>query len=149
MQKAIELITQSKSTISLSKNIDQSRKLNSILQEHLTTFYNTLAAYFLKCSESHSFDDENQVSVLNIQVNQYINKAMDISYQEPSTCIIRGFSSIASGQIDQAEQEFDNVLIQNRDDILSCLGKAITCFHKEKYIEALEQYKKVIKINPL
>ena len=86
---------------------------------------------------------------LNIQVNQNINNAMKYSYQEPFTCIIRGFSSIASGQIDQAEQEFEHVNIQNRDDILSCLGKAITCFHKENYLEALELYKRVIKINPL
>lgn len=136
--RAIDFAKDYKENLSLYKDPNHQNELSSINQRYLTAFYNILAAYYLKCSELQKEETRDE---LNMEANQYINKAMDISYQEPSTCIIRGFSSITSGQIAQAEQEFDHVIHQNSQDILSALGKAIVCFNKGKYAKSLEQYK--------
>lgn len=144
--RGIDYIRNFRENIPLYKESDKQHHISNLSQKYLTTFYNMLAAYYLKCSELERDEVRDE---LNMEANQYINKAMDISYQEPSTCIIRGYSSIISGQIAQAEQEFNHVIHQNNRDILSALGKAIVCFNKEQYEKALEQYKKVIQINPL
>lgn len=109
LQSAVDFINENKNSLNLSKDPSLYQDLNGLLQKQLIKFYNTLAAYFLKCSEN--FPNE-----IIDELNLYINKAMDISYQEPSTCIIRGFSSIVSNQNLQAEQEFDFVLQKSKDD---------------------------------
>lgn len=105
-----------------------------------------MAAHYLKCSELQREEVRDE---LNMEANQYINKAMDISYQDASTCIIRGYSSVLAGQAAQAEQEFDHVLHQNHNDALSCLGKAIISFTKRDYDRSLTYYQKIIAQNPL
>lgn len=156
IKEAIEFAKGFRDNIGLYKQPEQQSAVSNLTQKYLITFYNMLAAYYLKCSELQSSEVRDE---LNMEANQYINKAMDISYQEASTCIIRGYSSIISGQLAQAEQEFDHVLHQKNHDTLSLLGKAVVNFSKEQYKpanhpnvqydKALSYYQKVIKANPL
>jgi tetratricopeptide (TPR) repeat protein len=156
VKEGIEFAKGFRDNIGLYKQAEQQSAVSNLTQKYLITFYNMLAAYYLKCSELQSSEVRDE---LNMEANQYINKAMDISYQEASTCIIRGYSSIISGQLAQAEQEFDHVLHQKNHDTLSLLGKAVVNFSKEQYKavnhptiqydKALSYYQKIIRANPL
>jgi len=132
--------------VTFYKTSDQQHKISNLSQKYLTKYYNILSAYYLKCSELETGAKKDE---LNMQASNYINKATDISFQDPSTCIIRGYSGVISGQIAQAEQEFDHAIHQNNTDILSLLGKAIVLFNKEKFDKALNLFQRVVKLNPL
>ena len=122
------------------------KRLQAWFKNNLIAFYNILASYYQKASELDSNENRDE---LHMQANSYINMAMNISYQEASTSIIRGYSSIDSGKLVEAEQEFNHVIHQNSLDVLSLIGKAVVYYKKEQYEKALDQYKKIIRNNPL
>ena len=50
--------------------------------------------------------------------------------------------------MDQADAQFNFVLNQSPDNIPSLLGKACISFNKKEYKQALQFYKKVLRVNP-
>lgn len=146
MKQGINFTKQARSKIDLYKNSEYQSTISNLAQKSLIVFYNKLSGYFLKRAE---LETEANRDRLLMEANQYINKATDISYQEASTSVNRGYSSIISGQFAQAEREFDHVLHVNNKDVLSLLGKAQIKFNIENYEEALDFFKKAININPL
>ena len=146
IERAIDFTNDYKQNIIPYKEPAKQQEIINITQKFLIVFYNILASYYHKASELESNETRDELHIL---ANSYIDKAMKISYQESSTSIIRGYSSIESGKLDEAEKEFNQVTHQHNLDVLSLIGKAVVYYKKEQYEKALDQYKKIIRNNPL
>ena len=146
LKHAINFAKHYKNKINLYKTPEFQNKISTLSQESLISSYNKLAGYYLKKAE---LENEENRDHLIMEATQYISKATDLSYLESSITVNRGYSSLISGQLGQAEREFDHVMKTNPVDILSLLGKGSIMFNREKYEQALKFYKTAIEANPL
>lgn len=93
-------------------------------------------------------DDEERDRYKTEAVN-LINKADQIYMYERLTWIYKGFFLVAKGQLNAAEDYFNNALENEGDNIFALIGKACLFYSKGKFIDALKIYKRVMKLNPL
>ncbi|KAL8159069.1 hypothetical protein V2J09_000606 [Rumex salicifolius] len=78
----------------------------------------------------------------------FYNKASRIDMHEPSTWVGKGQLLLAKGEIDSAFAAFKIVLDGDRDNVSALLGQACVHFHRGRYSESLEQYKRALRVHP-
>eukprot|EP00126_Sphaerothecum_destruens_P009373 Sdes_comp20491_c0_seq1m14918 len=107
---------------------------------------NALAAYYVH----HGSKEKNKRArdeYFDKATSQY-NRADQIDILEKSTWLGKGFMMLHKGDFDRANDQFDYVLEQNRDNIPAILGKACINFHKQNYSSSLNLYKKALRLKP-
>lgn len=83
-----------------------------------------------------------------IDATRFYNRASRIDMHEPSTWVGKGQLLLAKGEIDQANAAFKIVLEGDRDNVSALLGQACVQFHRGRYSESLELYKRALRVHP-
>ncbi|CAI5515035.1 unnamed protein product [Closterium sp. Naga37s-1] len=83
-----------------------------------------------------------------IKVVDFYNKAARISSEAVATWVGKGQLQLVKGEVHQAEEMFSLALAGAPDYVPALLGKACVLFHKAKFQDALNLYKKVLQLHP-
>ncbi|CAI5473253.1 unnamed protein product [Closterium sp. Yama58-4] len=83
-----------------------------------------------------------------IKVVDFYNKAARISSEAVATWVGKGQLQLVKGEVNQAEEMFSLALAGAPDYVPALLGKACVLFHKAKFQDALNLYKKVLQLHP-
>jgi len=111
------------------------------------TCLDTLAASYVQQARKEKSKDKRQE--LFMQATQLYTMADKIIMYDKNHLLGRAcFCLLEGNKMDQADAQFNFVLNQSPDNIPSLLGKACISFNKKDYKQALQFYKKVLRINP-
>ncbi|KAL5995315.1 Protein CTR9 [Asimina triloba] len=107
---------------------------------------NALGAYYSYLGKIEIKQREKEENF--ILATQYYNRASRIDKHEPSTWVGKGQLLLARGELEQASASFRIVLDEDRDNVPALLGQACVQFNRKRYSEALELYKRVLRVFP-
>jgi len=111
------------------------------------TCLDTLAASYVQQARKEKSKDKRQD--LFMQATQLYTMADKIIMYDKNHLLGRAcFCLLEGDKMDQADAQFNFVLNQSPDNIPSLLGKACISFNKKEYKQALQFYKKVLRVNP-
>lgn len=108
---------------------------------------NALGAYFTVKGKISRLRGERRDDNYITAVDQY-NKAARIDQQELTTWVGKGQLQLAKQDLDSAAEMFKIALQADKDHVPSLLGQACVLFNKGKFQEALNTYKRVLRLHP-
>ncbi|CDY50416.1 BnaC03g45020D [Brassica napus] len=106
---------------------------------------NALGAYYCYLGKTETKHKEKEDYF--ILATQYYNKASRINMCEPTTWVGKGQLLLAKGEIDNAYQAF-TIGLGTSDDVPALLGQASVEFHRGRFSESLQLYKRVLQLHP-
>uniref|UniRef100_M4D9K2 Uncharacterized protein n=1 Tax=Brassica campestris TaxID=3711 RepID=M4D9K2_BRACM len=106
---------------------------------------NALGAYYCYLGKTETKHKEKEDYF--ILATQYYNKASRINMCEPTTWVGKGQLLLAKGEIDNAYQAF-TIGLGTSEDVPALLGQASVEFHRGRFSESLQLYKRVLQLHP-
>lgn len=112
----------------------------------LIALYNVFASYYIR--QGRTVSDKQKAKGYFNQATRLFSEADKIDSKEEITWVCKGFLFLFKNEPGRAGKQFQELLAQNPNNIPALLGSATVLFQDQKYTEACNLYKKVIKLNP-
>lgn len=84
------------------------------------------------------------------KATENIKAATDLNLQDSNVWLTKGLVMQAKNDVASAEQFFQNAISCDNEgkNCAALLGRAVTCYHREEFKQALQFFQKALKMNP-
>lgn len=84
------------------------------------------------------------------KATENMKAATDLNLQDPNVWLTKGLVMQARNDVASAEQFFQNAISCDTEgkNCAALLGRAVTCYHREEYKQALQFFQKALRMNP-